>query len=240
MVNVVSKRCVVAGCNGYGNYGLPGDKRTHCGQHASDDMVCMTYKMCNTCSSTCATNPIYEGMCARCFHQTYPDNPITRHFKIKERHVTDAIREGLGDLIEERNIRCTLDRRVQGGCSAKRPDIVLDAGTHFVYVECDEFDHKTYTCEERREMILLQDAGLPVIIIRFNPDGYTDKDGVKHPSCFTRRHATLELPLAPDAALWAPRRDALLEAVREAVTTVPDKEFTRVHLFGNHRAASSD
>lgn len=49
-------------------------------------------------------------------------------------------------------------------------------------------------------------------------------------------HATLELPLAPDAALWAPRIEALLKAVREAVITPPSKEFTHVHLFGNHRS----
>jgi hypothetical protein len=179
-------------------------------------------------------------MCFRCFCNEHPDHQLVRHFKVKERHVVDAIRDGLGELLQERNIKVTLDRRVPGGCSARRPDIALDCGTHFVYVECDEFNHKTYTCETKREMLLLQDAGLPVIMIRFNPDGYTDEHGVKHPSCFTRRHATLELPLAPDAELWAPRRDALLAAVREAVETPPDKEFTRVCLFGTHKPADEE
>lgn len=235
MRDVVNSECAHPNCNVHPTFGFSGGRATHCVMHQLDGMCDVVNKMCTICAAVTAHNPLYEGMCYGCFSSTYPDHQLVRVFKIKERHVVDAIRDGLGELLQERNIKCTLDRRVPDGCSARRPDIALDCGTHFVYVECDEHDHKTYKCEEKREMILLQDAGLPVIIIRFNPDGYTDKDGIKHPSCFTRRHATLELPLAPDAELWAPRRDALLAAVREAVETPPDKEFTRVCLFGTHK-----
>jgi hypothetical protein len=58
---------------------------------------------------------------------------------------------------------------------------------HNLIVEVDEHKHEGYdsTCELTRLNNLYEDLGLmPLIMIRFNPDGFTS-DGVKYKSCFT-------------------------------------------------------
>ncbi len=64
------------------------------------------------------------------------------------------------------------NKRVVDGCSKKRPDAFIDAGTHIVIVEVDEFEHEMYdaSCEHARMWHLVQDCGMPVVFIRFNPD----------------------------------------------------------------------
>ena len=51
-----------------------------------------------------------------------------------------------------------------------------DHGTHKVYVEVDENQHKSY-CEQgeinRMKNIYMDDGGVPVLFLRYNPDNYT-------------------------------------------------------------------
>ncbi len=67
------------------------------------------------------------------------------------------------------------DRKIEGGCSRRWPDLFLDMGSHIVIVEVDENKHDTYdrTCENRRLMEISQDLNHHcLVMIRFNPDGY--------------------------------------------------------------------
>ena len=69
------------------------------------------------------------------------------------------------------------DKRIQDGCSARRPDILSGLGYQVIIVEVDESQHIDYdcTCENKRLMQLSQDVGhLPIVFIRFNPDAYTE------------------------------------------------------------------
>ncbi len=77
------------------------------------------------------------------------------------------------------------DKRVEGGYSRRRPDLLLDMGSHVVIVEVDENQHNTYdcTCEHRRMMEISQDLNNHhIVMIRFNPDGYICKEKGKLPS----------------------------------------------------------
>ena len=104
---------------------------------------------------------------------------------MKEHHVIDYIREVVVNesLID---VEVTYDKQVQGGCSRKRPDVLMDFLTHSIIIEVDETQHSSEeycACENKRMMQIFQDLGSrPVVFIRFNPDKYTDRDGNKHPS----------------------------------------------------------
>jgi len=85
-------------------------------------------------------------------------------------------------------IKIDHDKAVKSDCSSKRrPDFLLKLPMHNIIVEVDEHAHEGYdsTCELTRLNNLYEDLGLmPLIMIRFNPDGFTS-NGVKYKSCFT-------------------------------------------------------
>ena len=67
----------------------------------------------------------------------------------------------------------TRDRKVAEGCSRRRPDILIDANTHFVAVEIDELQHASYGCDETKRMLVIaQDCGMPTVFVRWNPDAW--------------------------------------------------------------------
>ncbi len=77
------------------------------------------------------------------------------------------------------------DRKIDGGCSRRRPDLFLDMGSHVVIVELDENKHDEYdrTCENRRMMEISQDLNHRyIVMIRFNPDGYVCAEKGKVPT----------------------------------------------------------
>jgi hypothetical protein len=80
-----------------------------------------------------------------------------------------------------------LDKKVEDGCSKKRPDLMCDLGYQVIIVEVDENQHADYdcSCENKRIMQLSQDMGhRPIIFIRFNPDTYINSNGDKITSCW--------------------------------------------------------
>jgi hypothetical protein len=101
------------------------------------------------------------------------------------------------NLLKTSNIRYnTHDKKILHGCSLFRPDFVIDCGTHIIIIEVDEDQHRSYNCqcEQSRMIQIFQDfGGLPVCFIRYNPDSYTDANGIKHRanSKQASRHARL-------------------------------------------------
>ena len=68
---------------------------------------------------------------------------------------------------------CIHDKRVEGGCSKRRPDLLLDLGSHIIIVEIDKNKHNDYDCmcEHKRLMEISMDLShRPIVFIRFNPD----------------------------------------------------------------------
>jgi hypothetical protein len=159
----------------------------------------------------------------------FPDEKITKNYKVKEEHVTDFLQSRV-DLPQS----MVLDRRISGGCSQKRPDVFIDRGSHVVFVEVDENAHRTdkyCSCENKRMMQLFVDvAQRPVVFVRFNPDGYFDSFGVKIKSCF-RYHKTFGVPIVNSQTLWNARLFVLLNRILHHIEHVPDKHLTVEHLF---------
>ena len=181
MVNVVSKPCVEEGCTIIPNYNKEGEKAgIYCLEHKKEGMVDVTHKTCHSLwCNTIVTNK-YKGYCVHCFMHIYPDEPITRNYKTKEYSVVEYVKDKFPD------VDWVADKKVSGGCSKKRPDLLLDLGNKCLIVEVDENQHTDYncSCENERIMELSQDLGhRGIIFIRFNPDKYT-KSGQNISSCW--------------------------------------------------------
>jgi hypothetical protein len=126
-------------------------------------------------------NPKYENYCLRCFVYLFPDKPNTRNYKTKEKTVSDFI------ISSFNNLSWITDKKVQGGCSKRRPDLFLDLGFQTVIIEIDENQHTNYdcSCENKRIMEISKDVGhRPIIFIRFNPDDYINKNNENIKSCW--------------------------------------------------------
>jgi len=117
-------------------------------------------------------NKIYQPYCFACNCVRNPNIEIKRRYKTKENLLSEALKKmNLGiDFIQ--------DKKVEDGCSKRRPDFLFDLFTHIVIVECDENNHNSYdtTCEIAKLNETFTDlADRPMVILRFNPDKYNKK-----------------------------------------------------------------
>ena len=184
MVDVVNinKICIHEGCKTRSVYNKEGEtKALYCRMHKLDDMIDIKHKTCK--SEWCYTRAIdkYDGYCMHCYMNLFPYKPVSRNYKTKERSVVEFVTTKFPDFT------WVADKHVNGGCSKRRPDLLLDLGDQIIIVEVDENQHIDYdcSCENKRIMELSQDVGhRPIVFIRFNPDNYIDENGNKISSCW--------------------------------------------------------
>ena len=134
-------------------------------------------------SSWCHTRaiPKYNNYCLTCCINICPEIQVSRNYKTKEKEVVDRIKEKYPDFT------WIHDKKVEDGCSKRRPDLLLDMGYHIIIVEVDENKHTSYdcSCENKRLMELSQDLQhRPIVFIRFNPDSYINQNKLKISSCW--------------------------------------------------------
>jgi hypothetical protein len=229
MEDIVNKRCVEPGCSTQPSYGIPGKKPSHCKSHATDGMIDVVSRRCiNDWCGTIVHNNKYRGYCVRCFQHAFPDEPVSRNYRIKEGAWVDAILERFPDKTWRFN------KQVVGGCSKYRPDAVCDMGSHVVAAECDEHQHETDdpSCINRRTMSLMRDHGMrPIVFIRFNPDKYIDSHGNKHTSCWGLDKNGLCRVKKNKKEEWEHRLSVFLDVLGKSMDTVPGKELTEIKLF---------
>jgi hypothetical protein len=103
---------------------------------------------------------------------------------------------------------------------SNRPDVLWRLKTHWVIVEVDESQHKgnSYSCERRRELELCNCAdGLPVHLIRFNPDPFST--------------GSKSSRVKSDGESISQRHAAVILAVKSAVEEVNPTGLTFQKLF---------
>jgi hypothetical protein len=127
------------------------------------------------------------------------------------------------------------DKRIQDGCSRKRPDLLLDLGYQVIIVEVDENQHESYdcSCENKRLMLLSQDVGhRPMVFIRFNPDEYDTKDG-KVTSCWTNNKLGVCTVKKSKEKEWYQRLEALKDQIEYWINpeNKTEKTIEIVQLF---------
>lgn len=220
MHDVVSAKCRL--CNTIASFGLPKRKPTACSQHRTSAMINRKVRFCSTCR-TVAANPKYKPLCARCFAYTYPDDPRVLRLRSKEHAFMEAVQDVYPNVVR--------DRIIQGGCSRRRPDGMIDCNTHTVLIEIDEDQHRSYddVCENKRVMEIFRDLGSrPLVVIRLNPDGYM-LEGKRAQGAFNLTKVTKEIK--KNETVFSHRLDQLLKEIQCAVSSVPVREVSYIELF---------
>jgi len=186
--NKIKYNCIECGSNKFCKHGkykifckecdgscicIHGLKKYVCGE-------CCGSNLCINCKLS-YKNKKYNNHCMRCFIHLFPDQPVCRNYKTKETAVAQYITTNFP------NFTWNLDKKIEDGCSRRRPDLVCDLGYQIIIVEVDENQHTDYdcSCENKRIMQLSQDVGhRPIVFIRFNPDDYINLNNEKITSCW--------------------------------------------------------
>ena len=191
-------------------------------------MVDITKDKCKSeLCDTIISNTKYKGYCFRCFIYTFPNNQIVKNYKVKERHIMDFL-----DLHFKNYIEC-YDITIKNGCSKRRPDCLIKRNDYNIIIECDENQHKygNYSCDNKRTMELFNDLGnSPLVIIRFNPDNYKNKENQRTYSSF-KYHKLTGVPYIRNKEEWNNRLTKLKEIIEYYIENIPKKEIEEIKLF---------
>jgi hypothetical protein len=208
MIDIRSRKCIICKIK-QPSFGCKDGKRTHCFDCKDINMIDKIHKKCIQCNDIQVTTK-YKGYCFRCFIYLFPDEKISRNYKTKENCIVDyLINHGYNGI---------QDKRVEGGCSRRRPDFFLECYNNIpfiIIVEIDENKHSKYdtTCEISRINDLFTDFGYqPIIFIRFNPDGY--KNGRKRYKPIISYSKDKQLPRVNEEELKK-RMKVLIETIEE-------------------------
>ena len=211
MVDVKSPTCVE--CDTIPCFNITGAKKAlYCVQHKKEDMVDVKHNTLTCKSDWCSTRVRIEkndGYCLHCYMHLFPDKPTTRNYKTKEYAVTEFVKTKFPHL------QWIADKTVQGGCSRRRPDLLLDLGYQILIVEIDENQHVDYdcSCENKRLMELSRDMGhRPIVFVRFNPDEY-EKNGTTIKSCWGLSGSGITIIKQNKKKEWLERLHALEESI---------------------------
>jgi hypothetical protein len=169
----------------------------------------------------------YDGYCFFCYVHLFPNNQIVKNYKTKEQKVIDYL------IKFYPNFTWMIDKKIENGCSKRRPDLLLDLGTHILIIEIDENEHVNYSCENKRIMELSQDVShRPIVFIRFNPDGYTDGNGNKISSCWkiNKTSGIIQINKKKEVE-WTNRLDTLIETIQYWIDNPSEKTIEIVKLF---------
>jgi hypothetical protein len=168
MVDVKSKKCKCG--KAQPTFNEPGETTAICcSQCKTDTMVDVKHTTCKNEWCSTRIGEKYDGYCLYCYMNMFPDKPVARNYKTKEYSVVEYVKTTFSQF------DWTTDKKIQDGCSRRRPDLLLDLGYQIIICEVDENQHIDYdcSCENKRIMELSQDLGhRPIVFIRFNPDDY--------------------------------------------------------------------
>ena len=199
-----------------------------CGKYTTRCKIHGGSQLCK--APLCETRGIkkYNGYCLPCCIHYCPEIQVSRNFKTKENDVVQRVLEKYPDF------NWIADKKIQDGCSKRRPDLLLDFGSHVIIVEVDENKHTTYdcSCQNKRLMEISQDIGhKPVVFIRFNPDTYVNQEGKKVTSCWRiNGYGVLDISKSKHDE-WLTRIDMLLQQLEYWINNIPHKTVEIVELF---------
>ncbi len=194
-----------------------------------DGMINLKHKRCKSKNCDTRANDKYKGYCAFCYVNLFPEDKLSRNYKTKEFTVKDFLYEKFP------HYTWINDKRIQNGCSSKRPDFIVDFGYFVLIVEVDENNHSDYdtSCENQRLMILSQDIGhRPMVMIRFNPDSYKNKENKKVKSPWVA-HKSTGILLINNKKEWNHRLTILEETVDKWSKIGTDMMVKVIYLFND-------
>ena len=227
MIDIKNKRCQHENCKTGPGFNFEGLKALYCSKHKLEGMINIKDKSCqNNWCYTLVTEK-YDGYCLFCYINMFPDKPVTRNYKTKEFSVVEHVKTEFPDL------SWTADKTIVGGCSKRRPDLLLDLGEQILVIEIDENQHTDYdcSCENKRIMEISQDLGhRPIVFIRFNPDDYSN-EGKNITSCWGQNKQGICVVKKTKKDEWINRLDTLSEQIHYWMANHTDKTVEVVQLF---------
>jgi nitrite reductase/ring-hydroxylating ferredoxin subunit len=225
MIDVKSNRCIHTGCKTIPKFNKEGERPMYCGTHRKEGMVDVKNKHCKTHLCSTRVQEKYDGYCLHCFMHLFPDKPVYRNYKTKECSVVE--------YVKAKHQYPWIADKTTGGCSKRRPDLLLELIDQVIIVEIDENQHIEYdcSCENKRMMELSQDlAHRPIVFIRFNPDEY-QKGDTTITSCWGTTQKGLCIVKKSKQAEWVERLNALGETIEYWLTHRTDKTVEIIPLF---------
>jgi hypothetical protein len=230
MVDIKNPKCIHSDCKKQPTYNTEGEtKALYCSTHKLDEMVDVKHNSCKTYLCSIRIQAKYDGYCLFCYMNMFPDKPVSRNYKTKEYSVVEYVKSKYPALT------WIADKIIHGGCSKRRPDLLLDLGYQIVIVEVDENQHIDYdcSCENKRIMELSQDLGhRPIVFIRFNPDDY-DKNGSNITSCWGLNKKGICVVKKSKKDEWVHRLQVLEEHINYWINplNITDKTIETIQLF---------
>ncbi len=204
--NVKIKKCDHDNCKRLANYNIPGVQGIKCSTHKTKEMISNPTKKCTECKTEPAIYGLYsiqercelhkiegdinqiEQDCISCHISSildfdkkcfYCSNSGQLKMQLKKQNeVVSFLRHN--NLNPDK-----IDKQLEDGSICKlqsRPDIIFDCSTHFIIVEVDEHQHKSYNkqCEINRMINITQVIGIKTIFIRYNPDKFKTNQKEPH------------------------------------------------------------
>jgi hypothetical protein len=228
-VDVFHSKCIYKDekgkCNFSPSYNYKGEKELlYCSNHYLDGMVNVKHALCKLCNLIHVNKSSdNEGLCFSCFAFTYPESTTVKNFLVKERFIVNYLKKKHPEYSWKYN-------KFINSCAKYRPDLLLDLGTHIVIIEIDEHQHNTELykdCDLKRTFDILAELARPLIMLRINPDAYSD-NGIKHKPIFKNVRKQLVL----DEKIWNERR-SVIDTTFEKCRIEPTEMFTQMDLFFN-------
>jgi hypothetical protein len=227
MIDIKNKKCNFNNCKKQPKFNIKGKKNAlFCVSHKKEGMIDVKSKMCK--SEWCSTQVTYkyDGYCLHCYIHLFPDKQVSHNYKTKEYAVVEYIKTNIPN-------NWVADKIIQGGCSKRRPDLLLDIEHQVIIIEVDENQHIDYdcSCENKRLMELSQDIGhRPIVFIRFNPDSYK-KNEKNIKSCWSINGNGICVISKSKKDEWNERLNVLVEQTNYWIHNKTNKTIEIVQLF---------
>jgi hypothetical protein len=135
----------------------------------------------------------YGLSCAECFARKNPDHPQVRYLRDKEQIFHAFLKSILPntEIKHDVPVHVTLPN---GKKTVRRPDFRIEMEQVIFDIEFDEHQHTAINydtpCEQMRSDLIFQaieSSGKKYVLLRFNPDAFTAKNGDKFRACFTQK-----------------------------------------------------
>ena len=111
---------------------------------------------------------------------------------------------------------------------------MLDLGEQILIIEIDENQHNNYdcSCEHKRLMELSQDLQhRPIVFIRFNPDSYTNEEGIEVKSCWKMNKMGVMQITKIKQKEWEERIESLKQQIQYWIDNTTEKTIEIIELF---------
>ena len=115
MIDVINLRCQSIGCKTAPLWNYDGKTiRLYCSDHKLDGMIDIAHPHCKTPLCFTQISSKYDGYCVYFYIHMFPDKPISRNYKTKERFVVEYIQSKYD------HFNWIDDKIISGGCSRRR------------------------------------------------------------------------------------------------------------------------